>query len=89
MLQKNTQNIYQWSIGKTEHEIEEQIKLLLIAIDIAKAEILFAQKQIMKKALRKKIIKIMNYTIEKNEEAISFLKMDLAMKRLMNNFGRI
>jgi hypothetical protein len=84
MLQKNTQNIYQWSIGKTEKEVQEQIELLQLAINMAKAEISFAKEQTIKKALRKEIVKTMNNVIKKNEEAISYLKMDLAMKSVLN-----
>jgi len=87
MLQKNTKNIYQWSIGKTENEIKKYIILLQIAIEMAKTQVLFVQKQTMQKALRKEIVKTMDHAVKKNEEAISFLKMDLAMKILMKSMG--
>lgn len=82
MLQKNSQNIYQWSIGKTANEVQEQIKLLQTAIEMAKKAIVIAKTQTMSIFLKKELVKKMKHVIEKNEEAISFLKMELAMKHL-------
>ena len=72
MLLKNNKNIYEWSIGKSVKEVENQIDLLVVSIKMAKDNI-----SIMGKKRYKEIKKA-------NEEAIKFLIMDKTMKSLFS-----
>jgi len=78
IVNKEKETIYEWAVGKSRAEIENQIEQLQIAIDGCKMIFIPGFTEDMKK-----------HIIECNEEAIKYLRLCLAFSYSSNQIKNI